>query len=112
MTSNKDPTESDTQDESVGWHLAAKCRMGKTRESILLALYRTDIDAARTATDFTRILQRSDYPAESPSTDAVSVALRRLAELGIMECKTPEVPHHRLYGLTEKGKQAVEKAFP
>jgi DNA-binding PadR family transcriptional regulator len=39
----------------------------------------------------------------------VSRALRELTEKGLVECLTPNMPKNRIYGITGKGKEVLEK---
>jgi DNA-binding PadR family transcriptional regulator len=39
----------------------------------------------------------------------VSRALRELVEKGLVECLTPNIPKNRIYAITPKGKEVLEK---
>jgi DNA-binding PadR family transcriptional regulator len=39
----------------------------------------------------------------------ISRALKELAEKGLVECLTPDLPKNRIYRITDRGKEVLEK---
>jgi len=84
--------------ETVDWDAVASIRSSKRRRQAVESLQ----DSPKYAKE---IAEELDTANRNMMTDQ----LRWLRENGLARCLTPDRPHHRIYGLTEKGEAVAEE---
>lgn len=87
-------------DANIPWSLVSQIRRSKRKEQILKRLANDPASASELS---------SEFPLE---TDSISNLFRELktTDPALIECLTPDQPHHRLYGLTEDGEVVLDHA--
>lgn len=83
-------------DKTVPWDAVAAIRSSGLRNDVFVALGNKPRFAAELAADLDREVSRQQ----------VSNRIHELKANGLVECLTPDRPHHRIYGLTERGLKA------
>lgn len=85
-----------TPDKTVPWNQVAAIRSNTTRKAVFEAITEQPQCASEIADEL-------DH-----SRPTISKHIHWLRDEDMVECLTPDRPHHRLYGLTGAGKQAAE----